>query len=96
MGIFSFLRRTKKTENADQRRSRLLTKGRVTDGIIIDIENMEEGDTIAHYSYIVHGVEFESSDLLTEEQKNDELKYAPGASVSIRFDPINHGNAVLV
>jgi len=96
MGIFSFLKRGRKTEDASERRLRLLTKGRVTDGVIIETEEIEDGVMVAHYTYSVHGVEFESSDLLSEEQKKDELKYAPGAHVSIRFDPNNHGNAVLV
>ncbi len=96
MGIFGFFKRSKGKADAADRRSRLLTHGRFTDGIIIDIEEMEEGVKVVHYSYSVHGVEFESSDVLTEEQKKDELKYAPGAHVSIRFDPVNPGNAVLV
>ncbi|NNE67640.1 MAG: hypothetical protein HKN33_13845 [Pyrinomonadaceae bacterium] len=96
MGILAFLRRKKKTETAEERRSRLLTHGRITDGIIIDIEANDDGEAVAQYSYSVHGAEFESSDILTNEQVADGLRYAPGASVAIRFDQNNHGNSVIV
>lgn len=95
MGILSFLRR-KKPPTAEERRQWLLKHGRITDGVILINEIAENGDHIARYTYHVHGVEFESSDVLTVEQQQDELSYAEGASVAIRFDPRNHGNAVLV
>ncbi len=65
-----------------ERRARLLAHGRITDGVIIDSEISENGEEIVQYSYSVHGVDFESSEILTEEQKKDQIKYAPGASVA--------------
>ncbi len=96
MSIFSFLKRGRKTETVDERRERLLAHGRITDGVIIDSEVNESGEEIVQYSYNIHGVDFESSEVLTDEQKKDRIKYAPGASVAIRFDPHNHGNSVVV
>ncbi|MBS1796234.1 MAG: hypothetical protein JSS81_20440 [Acidobacteria bacterium] len=73
----------------------MLKNGRITEGTIIDSDTHSNGDEIVYYFYTIHGVDFESSDHLTEEQKQNPLKYAPGAKVSIRFDPKNHGNSVL-
>ncbi|MEO6589865.1 MAG: hypothetical protein ABIP06_11225 [Pyrinomonadaceae bacterium] len=73
----------------------ILTKGRITEGTIIDYEISEAGEEIVFYVYNIQGVDFESSDILTEKQLETHVKYAPGAKVSIRYDPKNHGNCVL-
>ena len=96
MGFFDFLKRNKNKDLYAHRRERLLSKGRITDGVIIDSEINDNGDEIVHYQYSIHGVDFESSEILTEEQKKTPIKYAPGASVGIRFDPRNHHNSILV
>ena len=69
--------------------------GRIAEGTILDSETAPNGDEIAYYFYTINGVDFESSDILNEAQKKNPIKYAPGAKVSIRFDPKNHGNSVL-
>lgn len=71
------------------------TQGRITDGTIIDGETSEAGEEIVYYFYSIQGVDFESSEILTEEQRENPLKYAPGAKVGVRFDPKNHGNSML-
>lgn len=96
MGLFDKFRKKKFIPNNDTRREFLLTGGRITEGTIIDSEISDSGEEIVHYIYTIHGVDFESSDVLTDEQKADSIKYAPGAKVSIRFDPKNHGNCILV
>lgn len=77
-----------------ERRAFLLKNGRITEGTIIDTES-SECDEIVFYIYTLNGVDFESSQTLSPEQKRDPLKYAPGAKVNIRFDPKNQGNSVL-
>lgn len=94
MGLFDFLKRGKQ-ETAKTNREHLLENGRITDGIIIDAEIDEDGREIVHYQYSIHGVDFESSEILSEEQKKHPLKYAPGAGVGVRFDPKNHHNSML-
>ncbi len=94
MGLFSFLRRNKRDEFAG-RREELLKNGRITDGIIIDSETRPNGDEVVFYVYSLNGVDFESSELLTEEQRREPLKFAPGAKVGIRYDPKNQGNSTL-
>lgn len=95
MGFFD---RFKKKEEVDlnARRINFLREiGRITDGTITETETLENGETVAHYFYFVQGVEFVSSEILSEEQLNNGVKYAEGASVGVRYDPQNHGNAIL-
>ena len=73
----------------------MLASGRITDGIILDCEANAEGDEIVYYLYTLNGVDFESSDLLTAEQRRDRVKYAPGAKIGIRYDPKNQGNSIV-
>ena len=96
MGLFDFLKRKKITKTSQENREYLLQKGRIVDGYIIDSEIDDDGNEIVRYQYSIHGVDFESSEILTDEQKADPIKYAPGASVGIRFDPRNHHNSILV
>ena len=87
----------RKPEVSDEdRRAALLKIGRITDGSIIDCEPTADGGEVVFYVYTLNGVDFESSELLSEEQMRDPLKYAPGAKVSVRYDPKNQGNSMLV
>ncbi len=95
MRLFDIFKRKKKNMSENGRREFLLKHGRITEGTIIDSDTAENGDEIAYYFYTINGVDFESSDILTEVQRQNPIKYAPGAKVSIRFDPKNHGNSVL-
>ncbi len=95
MGFFDRFTKKKKTPDENSRRDFLLNNGRITEGTIIDNEILDSGDEIVFYVYNIQGVDFESSDVLTEKQKESPVKYAPGAKVSIRYDPKNHGNCVL-
>ncbi len=96
MGLFNFIRRKKDDNSPEARRQKLLQFGRMTDAVIVETEINGAGDEIAHYIYRIQGVDFESSEILTEEQRLDRLKYAPGAQVVVRFDPRNHHNSILV
>lgn len=96
MGIFDIFKSKPEIDLEAQRRAYLTRSGRITDGTIIDSETSDAGDEIVYYLYTVHGTDFESSEILTEEQRREPLKYAPGAKVGVRFDPKNHGNSMLV
>lgn len=96
MGFLDRLSRKKHVPTEQDRRDFLEKNGRITDGTIIDTETDEHGSEIAFYYYSVHGVDFESSERLTERQLSEPLKYAPGAKVGVKYDPKNHGNAMLV
>ena len=96
MGFLDIFKRKQTNNLAVDRREFLLKNGRITDGTIIDTETTESGDEIVYYFYNIQGVDFESSEILTEEQLKDPLKYVPGAKVGVRFDPKNHGNSILI
>ena len=81
--------------SADDRRRRLLATGRITDGVILDSDFGAAGEEIVIYLYTINGVDFESSDILTDAQKEDPIRYAPGAKVGIRYDPKNQGNSII-
>ena len=96
MGFLDIFKSKKSVDLEAERREFLSTKGRICDGTIVDNEISEKGEEIVIYFYTIQGVDFESSEVLNDEQKQDPLKYAPGAKVGIRFDPRNHGNSILV
>jgi len=95
MGILDLFRGKKQVDLETGRREFLQSKGRITDGTIIESEVSEDDDEVITYCYTVQGVDFESSDILTDEQRKNPLKYAPGAKIGIRYDPKNHGNSIL-
>ncbi|HMJ09011.1 MAG TPA: hypothetical protein VK468_08400 [Pyrinomonadaceae bacterium] len=95
MGIFNFLRKKETIDVQAERRRFLLAHGRITDGKIIDNETTTRGEEIVFYVYTLNGVDFESSEMLTDEQRSDPLRFAPGAKVGIRYDPKNQGNSML-
>jgi len=96
MGLFDVFRGRKNSLGQIDNREMSHIQERITDGLIIDCETTEAGEQIAFYTYSIQGVDFESSEILTKEQLQNPLQYAPGAKVGIRFDPKNHGNSTLV
>jgi hypothetical protein len=92
MPLLTFFRRNK-TNSESTRRERLLQTGRITEGTILDTD-----DEITHITYIytVNGADYESSEFLTEDQQLRPAAYSPGAKVSIRFDPRQPGNSIVV
>ncbi len=96
MGLFDIFKQKKRFESEKMRREFLLVHGRITEGTIIDSETSDSGEEIVFYVYHIQGVDFESSEVLTAEQLENPLQYAPGAKIGVRFDPKNHGNSMLV
>jgi hypothetical protein len=93
----SNLFRRKKADPEAERRSRLLQHGRITEGVIIDIGSDDSGVVRqVYFHYEVSGVEYESSQLLSDEQSSRESDYSPGARVTIRYDPHRPGNSLVV
>jgi hypothetical protein len=94
MGFVDKLLRRKKVD-PDERRRHLLEFGRITEGEIIDVAVNNDGEEVILYRYELNGVELESSEILTPEQRQDPAKYAPGAKIGIRYDQRNQGNSVV-
>lgn len=95
MGIFDRFKKKGEIDLNKQRIEFLREKGRITDGTITETETLENGEIVAHYFYFVQGVEFVSSEILSDEKLAEGAKYAEGASVGVRFDSRNHGNSIL-
>ena len=96
MGIFKFLRRTK-VDDETARRTELLRTGRITEGTIFDVIT-DEADAITHvyFSYNIGGVDYEASQSLDPAQRQRQYEYVPGARITIRYNPRQPGNSVVV
>jgi hypothetical protein len=92
MALFKFSRE-RKTDSEIERRARLLKNGRITEGRILDCD---DEITQVFYIYSVNGADYESSEILTADQRFRPKDYAPGAKVSIRYDPRQPGNSIVV
>lgn len=72
----------------------LLQFGRITDGQIVDVQRDESG-AVVYYFYYRANVKYETSQRLSTEQVENAHYYAPGASVTVRFDPKRPGRSIL-
>ena len=94
----SFLDRfRKKTEDEASRIARLSKTGRMADGRIIDAVSDNKGHiTEVTYTYTLAGVQYESSQELSDIQRQRAHDYAPGKQIVIRYDPRSPANSIVV
>ncbi len=94
----SFLDRfRKKTEDETSRIARLSKTGRMTDGNIIDAVSDNDGHiTEVTYTYMLAGVQYESSQALSAQQQARSHDYAPGKQIVVRYDPRRPANSIVV
>jgi len=94
----SFLDRfRKKPEDEASRIERLSKSGRMADGKIIDAVSDNDGRiTQVTYTYVLAGVQFESSQALSDQQQARSNDYAPGKQIVIRYDPRRPANSIVV
>ena len=96
MGLFNIFRRGRRDDEAE-RRAELLRTGRITEGSVLDVVTDDAGAiTQIFFSYALNGVDYESSQTLDAEQRRRQADYFPGARVTIRFNPRQPGNSVVV
>jgi hypothetical protein len=90
--------RRQKEDPEMKRRARLLSAGRIGEGSVLDIRSDAASGAITQifYRYTVNGVEYESSQSLDPAQQQREVDYAPGAHVTIRYDPHQPANSIVV
>lgn len=90
--------RRQKEDPEMKRRERLLRSGRISEGSVLDIRNDSASGAVTQifYSYTINGVEYESSQTLDAAQQQREADYAPGARITIRYDPHQPFNSVVV
>lgn len=95
MGFLSrFLR---KKDDEASRAARLLATGRIVEGRVVDVTEDAAGNvTHIFYSYNVGGVDYESSQELTPEQQRFRTRYIPGGRITIRYDPHQPPNCIVV
>ena len=94
----SFLDRfRKKTEDEASRIERLSKTGRMADGRIIDAVSDNDGRiTQVTYTYVLAGVQYESSQALSTLQQARSNDYAPGKQIVVRYDPRRPANSIVV
>ncbi|HEX8649233.1 MAG TPA: DUF3592 domain-containing protein [Pyrinomonadaceae bacterium] len=99
MALLDRFRRKKEEEEDGEvmRRARLLLNGRIAEGMVFDVTSDDAG-CITHifYSYNITGVDYESSQTLNHAQRRRQSDYAPGARVTVRYDPHQPTNSVVV
>jgi hypothetical protein len=100
--IYLLLRRKPKTaEDLERERRQWLDQvGRITDGTVIDVQEMDSGQkpaTLLIYQYDVAGVSYEASQDVTYLRQWINLHSCRlGLPTSVRYDPQNPGNSIVV
>ena len=94
----SFLDRfRKRTEDEASRIARLSKTGRMVDGKIIDAISDHNGLILqVSYTYEIAGVQYESSQELSDLQQQRPHDYAPGKSIVVRYEPRRPANSIVV
>jgi hypothetical protein len=102
-GVYFLLRRKPKTGAAleQERRAWLDHVGRITDGTVIDVQEMQGASnrpsTFLIYQYDVAGVSYEASQDVTYLRQFINLHSCRlGLPTSVRFDPHNPGNSIVL
>ena len=93
----SFLDRfRRKREDEASRIVRLSKTGRMTDGKILDAESASDGRILqVTYTYTLAGVQYESSQELSQAQQQRSVDYAPGRNIIVRYDPRQPANSIV-
>src|SRR2546423_13195373 len=100
--IYLLLRRRHKTADdlERERRQWLDQIGRITDGTVIDVQEMDSGQkpaTLLIYQYDVAGVSYEASQDVTYLRQWIDLHTCRiGVPTSVKYDPQNPGNSIVI
>jgi hypothetical protein len=95
MAILDIFRRRPKFSDSAWR-ARFLQTGRITEGVVVDIVDGETDAPKIVYSYCISGADYESAQLLDDEQKKRIDYYSPGQRVTVRYEPSRPGNSLVV
>jgi hypothetical protein len=103
LGAYYWARSHRKTpeQREQERRQRLATSGRITDGTVLDFrEYADDGQPAVQlliYTYDVAGVSYEcSQDITRLRQRVDSHSCQIGAPASIKYDPQSPGNSIVI
>ncbi|MBZ5597518.1 MAG: hypothetical protein LAN83_04280 [Acidobacteriia bacterium] len=102
LAAYLLLRRKPRTaEDIERERRAWLDRiGRITDGTVIDVQEIRPSDraaTMLIYQYDVAGVSYEASQDVTYLRQRINLHSCRlGLPTSVRYDPQNPGNSIVV
>jgi hypothetical protein len=99
----AWARRHRKTpeQREQERRLRISNSGRITDGTVIDVSEMHLNGSgelqLIIYQYDVAGVGYEASQDVTHLRHRVDLHSCRvGLPASIKYDPTNPGNSIVI
>jgi hypothetical protein len=102
-GVWQWIRSRRITpeQRERQRRERLSQMGRICDGTVLDVQeigaNGHGPQQLLMYCYDVGGVSYEASQDITQLRNVIDIhSYRLGVSSSVRYDPHNPGNSIVV
>jgi hypothetical protein len=101
LGAWLRSRRKSPEQREQERRERLNQVGRITDGTVIDVSELNENGRGAMqlliYNYDVRGVSYEASQDITHLRQFVDLHSCRiGVPTSVKYDPQNPGNSIIV
>ncbi|HLJ28676.1 MAG TPA: hypothetical protein VKY85_18350 [Candidatus Angelobacter sp.] len=103
LAVATWVRRHRKTpeQRERERRLRISGSGRITDGTVIDVSEMELNGSgelqLLIYQYDVAGVSYEASQDVTHLRHMVDLHTCRvGLPASIKYDPANPGNSIVI
>jgi hypothetical protein len=102
--VMAILLRTKKQSAEDKERERRVwinMNGRITDGTVMDVQELTGQGGVAHqlliYQYDIAGVSYEcSQDVTWLRHLIDLHSCRRGLPASIKYDPKNPGNSIVI
>jgi hypothetical protein len=104
LAVWAWARSRRKTpeQRELERRTRISAIGRITDGAVIDVNEMPASNGSAEiqllvYQYDVAGVSYEASqDVTSLRHRVDLHSCRAGLMTSIKYDPTNPGNSIVI
>lgn len=102
VSVAYWIRSRKKTpeQREQERRVWISQKGRITDGTVMDVHEAEQGSApvqLLIYNYDVAGVSYEASQDVTHLRQFVDLHSCRlGLPASIKYDPHNPGNSIVI
>jgi hypothetical protein len=103
VGVWQWIRTHRVTaeQRERERRQRLSRTGRICDGTVIDVQeisaNSHGPQQLLIYSYDVGGVSYEASQDITHLRQFIDLNSCKlGLPSSVRYDPHNPGNSIVI
>jgi hypothetical protein len=101
LGLLMRGRRKTPEERERERRLRLSNNGRITDGTVLDVQEVSANGAgslqVLIYSYDVGGVSYEAAQDVTYLRQFVDLHNCRlGLPASIKYDPQNPGNSIVI